>query len=206
MRMDAPENTPLSLPEIERRAWALLVNGSQDPKAAFYTGALGTLGPDGPSLRTVVLREVDPQNRLTLCYSDVRAGKVADIRTHPVVSWLFWDEERKIQLRLRGRAAVHTAGPLADRHWQGTSRSNRRSYLSVPPPGSAQLFPTSGLPEGLETREPDEEESASGRPNFAVIVTQIERLEWLWLGRGGHRRAEFNYDGPNLSHAIWLIP
>jgi hypothetical protein len=199
-------NPTLTLPDVERQAWTLLVDGSRNPKDAFYTGTLGTLSTSGPSLRTVVLRQADPQQRSTVCYSDVRAGKVAEIRGNSAVSWLFWDDARKVQLRLTGRATVHTDDALADGHWQSTSPSNRRSYLAGPAPGSVQPFPTSGLPEGLDTREPTEEESAAGRPYFAVIITQVERLEWLWLTRGGHRRAVFRYAGTEISEAAWLVP
>ncbi len=205
--MDSPATTPtLTLPGVESQAWTLLADGSRNPKDAFYTGTLGTLGNAGPSLRTVVLRGADPQQRITVCYSDVRAGKVAELLENPAVSWLFWDDGRKVQLRLNGRATVHTGDALADEHWQGTSPSNRRSYLAGPAPGTAQPFPTSGLPEGLDARQPNEEESAAGRPHFAVIVTQVERLEWLWLARSGHRRAAFRYAGTERVVATWLVP
>ena len=205
--MQSPETTPpLALTDVERQAWTLLTDGSRNPKDAFYTGTLGTLSPEGPSLRTVVLRGADPQQRTTVCYSDVRAGKVAELLANPAVSWQFWDDGRKVQLRLTGRATVHTGDALADGHWQLTSPSNRRSYLAGPAPGTAQPFPTSGLPAGLDTREPTEAESAAGRPHFAVIVTQVERLEWLWLARGGHRRAAFRYAETELAEATWLVP
>lgn len=205
--MHSPETTPtLTLPGVESQAWTLLADGSRNPKDAFYTGTLGTLAHPGPNLRTVVLRGADPQQRITVCYSDVRAGKVAELLENPAVSWLFWDDGRKVQLRLNGQATVHTGDALADGHWQGTSPSNRRSYLAGPAPGTAQPFPTSGLPEGLDAREPSEEESAAGRPHFAVIVTQVERLEWLWLARGGHRRAAFRYAGTERVEAAWIVP
>lgn len=205
--MQSPETTPtLFLPDVERQAWTLLVDGSRNPRDAFYTGTLGTISPGGPSLRTVVLRGADPQLRTTVCYSDGRAAKVAELRVNPAVCWQFWDDGRKVQLRLTGQATVHTGDALADGHWQATSPSNRRSYLSGPAPGTAQPFPTSGLPEGLDTRQPTEAESAVGRPRFAVIVTQVERLEWLWLARGGHRRAAFRYAGTELVEATWLVP
>jgi hypothetical protein len=205
--MQFPEtNPPLTLPDVERQAWTLLADGSRNPKDAFYTGTLGTLSAAGPSLRTVVLRGADPQQRNTVCYSDGRAAKVAEVLAHPAVSWLFWDDGRKVQLRLTGRATVHTGDALADGHWRSTSPSNRRSYLAGPAPGSVQPLPTSGLPEGLDTREPTEAESSAGRPHFAVIVTRVERLEWLWLARGGHRRAAFRYAGTELTEAAWLVP
>lgn len=199
-------NNQPSLEEVDQFAWALLENGSRSPKEAFYTGTLGTITGRGIGLRTVVLREAFPGSRITICYSDKRAGKVEEIRQQDAVSWLFWDDQTKVQLRLNGRAAIHTDDGISARHWDRTTPGNRRSYMALPAPGSVQPFPGSGLPEGLDSREPAGEEIAAGRENFAVIVTRVDRLEWLWLGKGGHRRASFQYEGNRCTAACWLVP
>jgi hypothetical protein len=130
-------NPSLTLPGVESQAWTLLVDGSRNPKDAFYTGTLGTLGSLGPNLRTVVLRQADPQQRTTVCYSDVRAGKVAELLENPAISWLFWDDGRKVQLRLTGRATVHTNDALADGHCRvpapATGGATWRGRPPVPP-------------------------------------------------------------------------
>lgn len=195
-----------SLSEIEQQAWALLVNGSQTPSDAFYTGSLSTVATNGVSVRTVVLRKVNYAQKILVCYSDTRAAKVQEIVANAAVSFLFWDSERKIQLRLSGIATVHTSDHLADTHWQGASPSNRRSYLAIPAPGSPQPEPTSGLPEGLDTREPSLEESESGRANFAVISIHVHHLDYLHLAKGGHRRATFRYKEGELAEASWVVP
>jgi hypothetical protein len=131
---------------------------------------------------------------------------VEEIRHRDAVSWLFWDDETKVQLRLNGRASVHTGDSLTAEHWNQSRPGNRRSYMAIPAPGSHQPFPMSGLPEGLDSREPTEEESVTGQENFAVIITKADRLEWLWLGKGGHRRAQFRYEGKVCIGASWLVP
>jgi 3-hydroxyisobutyrate dehydrogenase len=195
-----------SLSEIEQQAWALLAQGSQTPGDAFYTGTLGTLSDNGVSLRTVVLRGANPLQKIVVCYSDKRATKVEEIKANPNVSFHFWDSERKIQLRLSARATIHTSDALADQHWQGASLSNRRSYLAIPAPGSEQPQPTSGLPDGLDTREPTQQESKKGRINFALIAIVVHHLDYLHLAKGGHRRAIFKYDGGKLAEASWIVP
>ncbi len=205
--MQLPENQHLStLHEIQQQAWALLVHGSQTPGDAFYTATLGTQAGKGVGLRTVVLREADSVQKTLVCYSDKRAGKIQEIETNPSVSFLFWDSERKIQLRLSGKATIHITDILAEGHWQQTSLSNRRSYLSIPAPGSQQSMPTSGLPEGLDTREPTQEESERGRFNFTVITIKVHHLDWLHLAKGGHRRAMFRYEDGELKEASWVVP
>jgi hypothetical protein len=194
------------LNEIQESAWTLLVQGSQTPGDAFYTGTLGTQAGDSVSLRTVVLREADAVQKSLICYSDKRAAKIQELNTNPQVSFMFWDSERKIQLRLSGTAKVHLTDTLAEEHWQQASLSNRRSYLAIPAPGSPQPGPTSGLPAGLDTREPSKEETESGRANFAVISIQVQHLDWLHLAKGGHRRAMFSYEEGKMAEASWVIP
>ncbi len=195
-----------SLHDIQHEAWTLLVHGSQTPGDAFYTGTLGTQSVKGVEVRTVVLREVDTLQKILFCYSDKRAAKVQEIQHNPSVSFLFWDSERKIQLRLSGMATVHSTDELAQWHWQQTSPSNRRSYMAIPAPSSLQPEPTSGLPDSLDTREPTQQESEKGRDNFAVIAIHVHHLDYLHLAKGGHRRAMFRYEVGELKEASWVVP
>ncbi len=153
-----------------------------------------------------MLREADSVQKTLICYTDNRAAKIREIEANPFVSFLFWDSERKIQLRLSGKATIHITDLLAEGHWQQTSLGNRRSYLAIPAPGSEQPAPTSGLPNGLDTREPTQEESEKSRFNFAVISIRIWHLDYLHLAKGGHRRAMFSYEEGKLMKSSWVIP
>lgn len=195
-----------SLSGIESDIWQLLTEGSKNPKSAFYSGTLGTKTIDSISLRTVVVREVLPTEKSIICYSDKRAGKVEEIERYTQVSWLFWDDETKIQLRLSGTASAHLNDSLAAQHWLKTSASNRRSYMAMQAPGTLLDHPASGLPQGLDRRAPTQEESEQGRNNFAVIVSSIHSIDWLHLASEGHRRARFVFDEGKLSKASWIIP
>lgn len=201
-----PEQATLSLPEIEADIWYLLTAGSKDPKNAFYTGTLATLSASSISQRTVVLREVLPAEKSIVCYSDKRAAKIKEIEANRYVNWLFWNSEKKIQLRLSGKASVHINDELAARHWLKTTPSNRRSYMALEAPGTFQPLPTSGLPPGLDTRQPTRDQSEQGKINFAVIITAVHSIDWLFLGSEGHRRAKFVFKEDTLSEASWVIP
>ncbi|QHT67756.1 hypothetical protein GXP67_14495 [Rhodocytophaga rosea] len=196
----------LSFPAIEEDIWRFLTAGSKHPKEAFYTGTLGTQSASGIELRMVVLREVNVDEKKTICYSDKRAGKVAEIQKNPLVSWLFWDSEKRIQLRLSGTATVEINNQFTDTHWANTTPSNRRSYMAIPAPGSFLDHPASGLPSELDTREPTLEESERGKMNFAVIVSTIHQIDWLHLGSKGHHRAIFNYENGVLAKFSWIVP
>jgi 3-hydroxyisobutyrate dehydrogenase len=198
-------NTP-SLADIETEIWNLLTAGSKNPKEAFYTGTLGTQPTSGVELRTVVIREVNVQDRQIICYTDKRAAKVAEIQIYPTISFLFWDAEKRIQLRLSGKASVEINNQLTDKHWQQTTPSNRRSYMAIPAPGSLLDHPSSGLSPELDGREPTLEESEQGKVNFAVIVSTVHQIDWLYLGSKGHRRAMFRYEKGLLKESSWMVP
>jgi pyridoxamine 5'-phosphate oxidase len=196
----------LSLSTIESDIWNLLTSGSKHPKAAFYTGILGTQSANGGELRTVILREVNEEEKQICCYTDRRSGKVAEIQTSPSVSWLFWDAEKRIQLRLSGIAAIEINNSFTDQHWAKATPSNRRSYMAIPAPGSMLDRPASGLLPELDAREPTLEESEQGKTNFAVIISTIRQIDWLHLGNKGHRRALFTYEKGKVIKSSWIVP
>jgi hypothetical protein len=41
--------------------------------------------------------------------------------------------------------------------------------------------------------------------NFAVILLTVDRLDWLRLAPGAHRRAGFTWD-EDVLRATWLVP
>ncbi|MBC8110160.1 MAG: pyridoxamine 5'-phosphate oxidase family protein [Verrucomicrobia bacterium] len=195
------------LEAVEKHAWVLLINGSLRAKEPFHTGVLATQADLDMSLRTVVLRKVAIEKKIIYCHSDTRAGKIAEIQKNPVVSWLFYDPAKRIQLRLSGKASVHFDDEVADAHWKSSSVSSRKCYLTQIAPGDIQDFPGDGLPPHLQVRVlPTNEESEAGRKNFCVIATEVHFLDWLFLNGDGHRRSQFHYEDVTLQTMNWVNP
>lgn len=184
----------------------MLLNGSKNRKEAFNTGTLGTQTKSGVNLRTVVIRQVLPDEKTISCYSDSRTEKIQEISSNRAVSWLFWDSERSIQLRLSGTATIHTDDAIANEHWGQTRPVNRKNYMAIQTPGSPLPQPLSGLPEGLDERDPTLEESESGREYFAVVQTHVHFLDWLYLSKEGNRRAKFRYEAGTVTEMQWVVP
>lgn len=200
MQWEAPE------PElIWRSIWGKLREGVTDRRSAARTPTLVTSGGDGATARTVVLRGADEATRIMTCHTDVRSGKVAEVKACPRVMWHIYDPGEKIQLRIRAMAEVITSGPEHERLWRQTQLMARRCYMIDPGPGEAVEAESTGLPEHLIDRAPTEEESLTGMANFAVVRTIIDEIEWLYLRASGHRRIRFRWNGLAWSPA-WLIP
>ena len=166
---------------IDAHCWHWLVLAVDDRACPLRTPTLATNGCNGVDARTVILRAVDAPIRELVCFSDARAGKVKAIMHDPRVAWVFYDPAARIQLRLHGRATAHQDDSLAARCWQQVPEHARDDYLGPQPPGVVVNATRAGVEDAQQ-------------PQFSVIRVRIERLDVLFLRRGGHRRAGFDYD------------
>lgn len=194
------------LERVLKQSWLMLQEGVTDDQHPFHVPVLGTTNPENSSrTRLVILRQVDSATREVVCHTDARSSKVVDIRHNDRVSWLFYHTDYRVQIRLSGRATIHTADEIAEQHWSETPLTSRRLYCTVEEPGQPVATPESTFPDHLVDRAPTEAESQAGRPYFAVIRCQVDMMEWLFLRFEGHRRARFRWREDELA-ATWLAP
>jgi len=178
----------LELGQIPETAWELLREGVNSGKSPLHTPCLGTTGEHGPALRTVVLRHCIKNERVVACHCDRRSAKVREALDNPWATWLFYDRERKLQLRMAGPATVHLDDDFADRAWKNTRDMGRACYNTMTGPG--QYVPAPSAAPGRITGETEER---SARHHFAVIACRVEFIDWLVLSVEGHRRAHFHW-------------
>lgn len=171
----------------------------------FHWPVLGTTGGDGCNVRTVILRQFLLPDRILVCHTDARAGKVQEIGHCSEVRWLFYHPEEKVQLRISGQATCHQDDPLADSQWAATNITSRLDFCATHPPGTPVDKPSSGLPHFLLKRAPTVLENKRSRRNFMAISCSIHSMDWLKLSALGHRRARFDWHENRLD-ATWLIP
>jgi pyridoxine/pyridoxamine 5'-phosphate oxidase len=187
--------------------WNELGRGVVDRRHGFHVPVLATVGVDGaPQARAVVLRRVLRDSCEIHCHTDLRSGKVAEIRADPRVAWHFYDEGRKLQLRIVAHAEVVSDGSRSDEAWARSAVTSRRCYLAPRAPGSVCDAPSPNLPEGVRDRRPTEEETLPGRANFALVVTRVTAIDWLFLASEGHQRARFSRDADGAWKGAWLEP
>jgi len=187
--------------------WHLLADGVADPQHDFHLTALATTHAGlGCTLRTVVLRKVDPVARELWFYTDLRSRKIGEIQNDPRIALLFHSLSDDTQLRVQAAATIHHRDGLAETAWCGLTPRRRRDYLISGPRGLPWAWATSGLPAELEVRDPSETESEAGRLNFAVVVCHIGQMDWLFLTPHGHRRANFSWNDEGRLQTSWLVP
>ena len=179
--------------------WRLLAEGAAHGRSGFHLPTLATLAGEGPRLRTIVLREAEAGAGTLRFHCDRRSDKAFELAENPACVLAVYDAEAKIQIRIEGRAVLHTDDAVAEAAWAGSRPMSRVCYAAEPPPGTALLA-------GNAYTLADEATAAkTGRRNFCAVVVTAQRLDFLYLDRRGHRRAAWCRDGDGWDGG-WVAP
>ena len=192
-----------SLDAVLADAVARLEQAARDRRSAMHVPVVGTGDGD---LRMMVLRECDAGIARLRFHTDARSPKAQAIGTGGAISVLAFDPVDKVQLRLRGTGRIEVHGSVADAAWAAATAFARRCYLAEAAPGAASAVATSGLPAEVEGINPSEEQLLPARANFAVLLIEPQRLDWLYLAHNGHRRAQFTRGGDGGWQGTWVVP
>jgi pyridoxine/pyridoxamine 5'-phosphate oxidase len=168
----------------------------------MHTPTVATLGLDGsPQCRTVVLRHFEPEEPFLRFHTDTRSSKYAELNRDPRLSMHFYDADEKIQLRLAGRAEIHCSDAVSDEAWLVSQALSRHCYATTPSPGAVIAAGDAfTIPTGHVL-------SDEGREHFCAVRLIVSRMEWLWLGSDGHRRAAFEWSSEGgMPIGKWLVP
>lgn len=191
--------------EIYHQIWKQLARATHDRHHGWRTPVLATASVNGiVNARTVVLRKARQEGAGVLeIYTDRRSPKVAELVEQSSACLVFWSAKLKWQLRVRVDVSIQTDGPYVESLWQMVKQTRAASdYLGYLPPG--EPMPEIKSPDA--TDKPDIDDAALSDVNepdnyFAVLTAQIKEMDWLELGHGGHRRAQFAAD-----QCQWLCP
>ena len=192
---------------VLERSWRLLKQAINDSTSPARTPVLISVSADGLAQgRTVVLRGFNHQQRQLRIYTDVRSAKVAQLQAQPTCTLVVYQPNPMIQLRLSTSALVNHNNRITHDAWAEMPGPNRCNYLTDPDPGSISKKATDGRPIINADSVPTNDENEIAYSHFSVIVFTINELEWLYLPRRGHRRAQFIWDRADSLESNWLIP
>ncbi len=184
------------LPGSLDHAWHILQEAVRNRRSGFRTLAVATRDHDGhPNLRTVVLRDCQPDAHRLIFNTDNRSPKVAEIKAEPRAMIMGYDPEQKLQLRL---TCLLTLADETTRKqcWDKTQAMSRECYQVTQSPSSTIATPD------LAVFAPDA--NSGGYDHFQPVLAKIEKIDWLYLAAQGHRRARFTL-APSLQME-WLVP
>ena len=198
---------PQSHGEILKKIWKHLDLGVLERDHPFHTPVFGTVASGcTPNLRIVVLRRFWRRNPRGLAFhTHLGAPKIKEIQANANVSFIFYHPPEKLQLRIKGKALIHTADDLHEEQWLATGFFSRRCYAGESP-SQISPKPTSGLPEEIINRQPNKEESENGKANFVVVSSTIDSIDCLELDVKGNRRSLFLWNAAGELETRWLTP
>ena len=189
--------------EIKKKIWSMLNNAVKDRNSQFRIPVFSCGNNDNIESRIVVLRKSDENNNIVQFHSDIRSNKIDILKKNPKATFLFYDKELKIQVRLKVDAIINHNNNVTKQSWEKTQHISRKCYLVDNGPGTISDEPTSGLKPELDNFNYTKEQSEEGYKNFTVIQCKIKSIEWLYLAAKGHRRARFDLENGREN---WLIP
>jgi len=202
------KNIPIyynDLNKIYLKIWDLLNFGLLNRDSSFHLPVFICGENKNFDGRIVVLRGVDEKNKKLWFHTDIRSKKIKILKNNAQASFLFYDKDEKVQLRISGNVKINYQNNVTKKSWEKTIHMSRQCYLGKSTPGSVSSTPTSGLSENIDNFKYTLEESEIGYKNFCLIETFITSIEWLYLAAKGHRRAHFSLKN-NLIEKKWIIP
>ena len=170
-----------------------LSEGVKNRRSDFRTFTLCTSG-EFPAGRTVVLRGYDSVNGVITLHTNYHAEKINDLNMNPNVCCVFYSKGMKIQIRCFGRAVINHKNDRSSQAWAKMSDMSKECYFQLPNPGERiERY------DDFSKKIIDENSEA-----FSVIDVDIEKIDWLYLKREGHRRANIFVN--ESSKDTWVCP
>jgi len=189
--------------EIKKKIWSMLNSAVIDRSSQFRIPVFICGDQSDFDGRILVLRKSDEQNDIVQFHSDIRSDKIKKLKKNNKASMLFYDKEKKIQVRLKVECTINHNNEITKESWLKTGHMSRKCYLVDNGPGTESPTPTSGLKPKLDNFKFTMEQSEEGYKNFTVIQCKVKSIEWLYLTAKGHRRAKFDLE---TNKDTWLIP
>lgn len=175
----------MTLTGLLETVWQHLSRGKADRHHPARHPTLATLGPDGPDLRTLVLRGVDRTKGILELHTDAASPKVAQITADPRVALHVWLPKPRLQIRARARATLVPG--------------DAETFANLPPGAQANY---GGLPPG--TPVSDTPDTGSGDPaRFTRMLCELTEIDALVLA-DPHRRARYRADANWQGR--WITP
>jgi pyridoxamine 5'-phosphate oxidase len=146
----------------------------------FKFATLATLGLERlPRLRTIKIREFDPESLQITFYTDSRSKKILHIKENNKVSMLLYHPDSLLQLRLEGLAIRERDDEVLGEHWSRVDRKAQKDYTTVCAPGT-------------EIQHPEKIEYLEEDAYFTMVYILPYKVEYLKLKRPNHLRVRYS--------------
>ena len=173
---------------IYKREKKYLASAVKEGNSPYHIFSLSTINNKQPESRMVVLRKVN-KNPFQLFFNlDARSPKLKQLKKNKYCSALFYDPDRRIQMRLKCLIDIHYNNDITKKIWENTALQSRKCYMGPHNPSSIldQWHPN--VPIKYINKDPSKEDSELGYKNFIHIQLNIIKADILELHYDGHIR------------------
>ena len=182
-----------TLVNVRENISSSLLDGVKNRNSDFRTFTLCTTG-EVPSGRTVVLRGYDPINNLLIFHTNFHAEKVRHLNSNPDVCCVFYSKSSKLQIRCFGIANINHKNKKSESSWKKMGDISKECYFQDPLPGTP-IKNYDNFAKNIEIKESN---------FFCVVEIKLSKIDWLFLKREGHRRANIFLD--DKKEDLWVSP
>jgi len=170
-----------------------LQKGVDEKAHPFKFATLATLGLERlPRLRTIKLREFEPESLRMTFYTDSRSKKILHIKENNKVSLLLYHPDKLMQLRIEGLAIRERDEAVLQDHWSRVEGASQKDYTTSSAPGT-------------EIKHPEKIEYIERDDFFSVVYILPFKVEYLKLKRPHHLRVRFSKREGNWK-SDYLVP
>ena len=175
-----------------------LNDGIKNSKNPYHTFTLSTLDKESPQSRTVVLRNVEIDPLKIFFNADYRSPKIKQLIDNPQCSALFYDINRRVQIRMMCNSNINYKNNISAKIWDKTALQSRKCYMGPHTPSTILDTYHPNIPLEYAKKDPDKANSEKGYDNFVHVELSIIDLDILQLHHDGHIR--FKVVGEYLSY------
>jgi len=178
----------LDLLEIYKREKKHLISAVIEGNSPYHIFSLSTINNKQPESRMVVLRKVNESPFQLFFNLDARSPKSKQLQDNKFCSTLFYDQSRRIQMRMKCSIDTHYNNDVTKKVWNNTPLQSRKCYMGPYNPSSILKKWHPNVPLQYIDRDPTKEDSEQGYKNFMHIQLNIVEADILELHYDGHVR------------------
>ncbi|MAX30258.1 MAG: hypothetical protein CMG14_05110 [Candidatus Marinimicrobia bacterium] len=173
---------------IYQREKKHLISAVKEGNSAYHIFSLSTINNQQPESRMVVLRKVNESPFRLFFNLDARSPKSNQLKNNKFCSTLFYDQSRRIQMRMKCSIDIHYNNDVTQRVWNNTALQSRKCYMGPYNPSSKLNKWHPNVPLQYIDKDPTKEDSEQGYKNFMHIQLNIVEADILELHYDGHVR------------------
>ena len=173
----------------------LLANGASSRTSEFHQFVFSSLNVDQVQSRYVVLRNFIEKDHNLIFFTDKRSPKVNAILKNSRTECLFYDNVKKIQLRIKTQSYILNDKKKIREYWEKIPLVSRQSYSTKLPPSTVIKGEQIDSINGLSFEEDNNKKSFF---NFCVIENYIKGIDFLSLTSSPHKRISITIDNTKI--------